>query len=113
MQGLSKLAFGTAAAVLLLLAAGMVVYAVAGIWRAPGDEKALLDAIGFVIIAIAVFDVARYMIEEEVIRGREMRKAGEARQSLTRFMSTIIIAVLLEAVVSVFRVSRERVQELP
>ena len=32
------------------------------------------------MIAVAVFDVAKYFIEEEVIRGQEMRIASVARQ---------------------------------
>jgi uncharacterized membrane protein YczE len=64
---------------------------------------ALLEAIGYVVIAVAVFDVAKYFVEEEVIRGREMRIPSEARRSLTKFISTIVIAVFIEALVMVFR----------
>jgi hypothetical protein len=55
------------------------------------------------VIAVAVFDVAKYFVEEEVIRGREMRLPSEARRSLTKFISTIAIAVFIEALVMVFR----------
>ncbi len=55
------------------------------------------------MIAVAVFDVAKYFVEEEVIRGREMRLASEARRSLTKFISTIAIAVFIEALVMIFR----------
>ena len=72
----------------------------------------VLDAIGYLVIAIAVFDVSKYLIEEEVIREREMRHAGEARRSLTRIVATIVIATLLEALVVTFKVARERVSDL-
>ena len=36
-----------------------------------------------------------------------MRYAGEARRSMTKFISTIAIAVFLEALVSVFEASKE------
>jgi hypothetical protein len=75
-------------------------------------STALLAAIGYVVIAMAVFDVAKYFVEEEVIRGREMRNAGEARRSLTKFISTISIAVFIEGLVLVFRVSRQNVADL-
>jgi putative Mn2+ efflux pump MntP len=65
-----------------------------------------------VIIAIAVFDVAKFLMEEEVVTGRERRIASEARRSLTKFISTIAIAIFLEALVTVFRVSIDRVAEL-
>ena len=41
-----------------------------------------------------------------------MRAASETRRSLTRFISTIAIAVFLEALVTVFRVSQEDVAKL-
>jgi hypothetical protein len=56
---------------------------------------------------MAVFDVAKYFIEEEVIRGRELREAAEARRSLTKFVSTIAIAVFIEGLVIVFQASKE------
>ena len=46
--------------------------------RARDDGGALLAAIGYVVIAMAVFDVAKYFVEEEVIRGRELRNAARS-----------------------------------
>ena len=59
------------------------------------------------VIAVAVFDVAKYLLEEEVVRERELRQVGEVRRSLTRFTSTILIAVLLEAIVLIFKVAED------
>ena len=61
---------------------------------------------------MAVFDVAKYFVEEEVIRGREMRTDAEARRSLTKFISTISIAVFIEGLVLVFRVSKESISDI-
>jgi hypothetical protein len=41
-----------------------------------------------------------------------MRSPGEARRSLTKFISTVSIAVFLEALVTVFRVSHTDVADL-
>ena len=71
--------------------------------RGPKPAAGCSNSIGYVVIAVAVFDVAKYFVEEEVIRGREMRLASEARRSLTKFVSTIAIAVFIEALVMVFR----------
>ena len=49
----------------------------------------------------AVFDVAKYLMEEEVLRDRELRSAAEARETLTKFMVIIVIALTLEALVFV------------
>ncbi len=65
-------------------------------------SKSILDAISYTIIAIAVFDVGRYLIEEEVQRNKELRTPGEACRTLTRFMVVITIALALEGLVGVF-----------
>lgn len=97
---------------LLSLAALMLIglgirEAAAGI-LAPGEANAdaVLDGLGYLIIAIAVFDVAKYLFDEEVRRDSDKRSAAEARRSLTKFLSTIVIALFLEALVVVFKVAR-------
>jgi hypothetical protein len=65
-----------------------------------------------VVVSVATFEISKYVIEEEVVRGREMRVASEARRSLTRFISTIAIAIFLEALVVVFRVGKDNVPHL-
>lgn len=109
---LTRIAFGVASMVLMLLACSLIFYALSGVWdsfRVPDRNigTTALDAVGYTVIAIAVFDVGKYLLEEESIRSREMRNAAEARRSLTKFVSTIIIAVLLEALVTVFEVAKE------
>ena len=108
MEVISRGVFGLASAVLMLIALALSIYsggliyaALRGPWAEAGTG--LLESIGYVVIAVAVFDVAKYFVEEEVIRGREMRLASEARRSLTKFVSTIAIAVFIEALVMVFR----------
>lgn len=75
---------------------------------APGQTNAdgVLDGLGYIIIAIVVFDVAKYLFDEEVRRDSDKRSAAEARRSLTKFLSTIVIALFLEALVVVFKVAR-------
>lgn len=112
MELAARVAFGAACAILMtislmlsLYGAYTVVMAFLGPWQNAG--VALLEAVGYVVISIAVFDVAKYFIEEEVIRGREMRLPSEARRSLTKFVSTIIIAVFIEGLVQVFSAVKE------
>lgn len=72
----------------------------------------MLQAIGFLIVGIAVFDVAKYIFEEEAISDDERRNAAETRRSLTKFGSTIVIAVLLEGLVLAFEAARENLSQL-
>nr|WP_240903380.1 GNAT family acetyltransferase [Caulobacter sp. 602-2] len=76
------------------------------------SAEAVLDVLGYIIVAIAVFDVAKYLFEDEVRRGEEKRSAAEARRSLTKFLSTIVIALFLEALVVVFKTARGDVAQL-
>jgi len=68
--------------------------------------------IGYVVIAMAVFDVAKYFVEEEVIRKRVNPTVTEERPSLTKFISTIVIAVFIEGLVIVFQVSKQNVEKM-
>ena len=117
MDLLSRFAFASASLVLMAMSFAMVIYGGIEVvtvgwssWKDAGSV--LLAAIGYVVIAMAVFDVAKYFIEEEVIRGREMRSAAEARRSLTKFISTIAIAIFIEGLVIVFQASKERLPEM-
>ena len=108
----TRTVFGIASVALMLLAAALIIYAgvqVVAVFRQAEANvgSTLLEAVGYTIISIAVFDVAKYLLEEEAIRAREMRHAGEARRSLTKFISTIAIAVFLEALVSVFEAAKQ------
>jgi hypothetical protein len=116
MEWVSRIAFATASLVLMALSLALVAYAAIELYgpRRSADDfgDALLRAIGYIVIAVAVFDLAKYFIEEEVVRGREMRIAAEARRSLTKFISTISIAVFIESLVTVVRVSKQDVEKM-
>ncbi len=113
---ISRAIFGIAATVLALFAIVLAASAVSDFIGAATQKQhvglSALGGIGYVVVSIAVYDVAKYLIEEEVVRGRELRDASEARHSLTRFISTIAIAVFLEALVTIFRVAQEDVSNL-
>jgi hypothetical protein len=112
MEGLSRFAFAGASLVLMALSLALVVHGAIEVisvgissWQDAGGT--ILATIGYVVIAMAVFDVAKYFIEEEVIRSRELREAAEARRSLTKFVSTIAIAVFIEGLVITFQASKD------
>lgn len=89
------------------------------LWQAWGAHQAggqgvieILDAIGLLVISMAVLDSGKYLMEEEVLRGRELRSPLEARRTLTKFLVIITIAVSLEAVVSISRVAKDAIENL-
>lgn len=116
LEALSRIVYGAIATVLLLLALVLAGDAVFQFYRAAivGGEvtEAALGGIGYLVVAVATFEIARYLTEEEVVRGREIQLASEARRSLTRLVSTVAVAIFLEALVIVFHVGKENVPQL-
>ncbi|MGH6925640.1 MAG: GNAT family acetyltransferase [Propylenella sp.] len=112
MTTIGRAVFGTISVFMMLLAAGLIIFAgiqLASVFATPEPAigRQLLDSVGYTIIAVAVFEVAKYIFEEEVLNPTEMRHTGEARRSMTKFVSTIAIAVFLEAIVTVFQTSKD------
>lgn len=117
LKKVSRAAFVIASIMLMILSIGLIFYGVFNLfftlltsWHE--GRGALLLAISYVVIAIAVFDVAKYFMEEEVIQSRAKVSPLEARLSLTKFITTIIIAIFIEGLVAVFEVSREHIQQI-
>lgn len=109
---LGRVIFGAISAFMMLLAAGLIVFAgvqLIAVFNTPESSvgRQLLDSVGYTVIAVAVFEVAKYIFEEEVLNPTEMRHAGEARRSMTKFITTIAIAIFLEALVAIFQSSKE------
>lgn len=96
-----------------LLCAAILLMAVAiwqtatGFWTGEAALDTMLDGIGLIIIAVAVADVGKFLFEEEVIADRELRRPAEARGSLTKFMTIIIVALSLESLVLITKATRE------
>ncbi|WP_040507974.1 hypothetical protein [Gluconobacter morbifer] len=117
MTSISKIAFLLASILLIILAALLIISGGIGLIYAfklslnDGREE-IVQAISYVVIAIAVFDVAKYFIEEEVLRSRGKQSLSEARTSLTKFMTTIIIAVFIEGLVGVFERSGKAPEDI-
>ena len=111
-----RFAFGyfvIATLMLMLMAVGLLIGAVIEVVRdfIAGDAVgAILDGIGLLIIGFAVVETAKFIAEEEIIRDRELRSPRESRRSLTKFVTILVIAASLEALVMVFKTNREGIE---
>ena len=73
----------------------------------------LLDAIGIVVISLALFDVTKYLVEEEVLPKNSRPKTHEDfRRALIKFLTILSIAVCLEALIFIFRAGKTDVSQL-
>ncbi len=104
--------FVLATAFLMLLALTLLGWAFWEMGRAflHGEVLSVLESAGLVIIGFAIVETSRFIAEEEILRRKELRSAVEARRSLTKFITIIVIAVSLEALVMVFEAGRTEAQ---
>lgn len=115
-QLISRLLYVAVTLALLGLAFAFIGYAGWSVFRAAQGEapvlSAMLHAVGLVIIALAVSDVGKFLLEEELGRERELETTGEVRRMLTKFMTIIIIAASLHTLVFLFEAGRQGVEGL-
>ncbi|MCP2605055.1 hypothetical protein NLC29_02755 [Candidatus Aminicenantes bacterium AH-873-B07] len=90
----------------------LYVFSVAGIHFAKvsaggGSDKLgyLFTSIGLIAVAVAVLDLAVTIFREMVMPEGEKRHPSRVRGSLTRFIMIVIIAVLIEGLIMLFRFS--------
>lgn len=92
----------------LLISAAWEVVAALG---SPHLIEVALNSIGLLIIGFAVIETAKFIAEEEILRKRELRSPMESRRSLTKFITIIVIAASLEALVMTFEAGRTDVAD--
>ncbi|MDZ5699948.1 hypothetical protein [Chelativorans sp. M5D2P16] len=71
--------------------------------------RRMLDGVGLMIIGFAVVEAGTFIAEEELFRKRQLRSARESRHSITKFITIIVIAASLQALVMVSKVSRDQI----
>jgi len=112
----ARIFYTCAAGLLALLSVLLLIIAAVQLVLEPIRGHSLLnqvlESIGLVVIALAVLDVAKFLVEEEAIHNRQLRSVLESRRSLTKFLTIIIIALSLEAIVLVFETQLENISDL-
>lgn len=63
----------------------------------------LFDAVALIALAVAVLDLALTIFREMILREVDKRHPSHIRRSLTRFGTIIIIAILIEGFIMIFR----------
>jgi uncharacterized membrane protein YidH (DUF202 family) len=103
---LGRIVYGLISLCLGFISLAMMVIALWDIWVSISEKtllvKALLDAIGLIVIGMAVFDVSKFLVEEEVFKSGGAKSPAKQRNTLIKFLVIIAIAVSLEALVFIF-----------
>lgn len=61
------------------------------------------SAIIFITLGMAIFDLAKTTLEEEVLMHKDIFRHSSTRRTITRFMAAIMIAVSIEALLLMFK----------
>lgn len=103
-------------------AVGLIVLALGELWRGidpyspvsvRGRFSAILESIGLLTIAVAAFELGQTILEEEVWREVHTSGPTRVRRFLSRFLIVIIVALGIEAMISVFQFAHDDPGHLP
>ena len=113
---LGRIVYGLISLSLGFISLAMMVIALWDIWVSINEKtllvKALLDAIGLIVIGMAVFDVSKFLVEEEVFQSGGAKSPAKQRETLIKFLVIISIAVSLEALVFIFDAGKKEISNL-
>ncbi len=104
----------------LFVVAGLLLYSafndVASLFT-PGHDTGRLHlkpfgAIIFLTLGLAIFDLGKTILEEEVLMHKDIFRHSSTRRTITRFIAAILIAVSIEALLMMFKSASGNVQEM-
>jgi hypothetical protein len=73
----------------------------------------VLESIAVLTVAVAALELGQTILEEEVHRSAQMSAPTRVRRFLSRFMVVLVVALSIETVVLVFRLSQDEPESLP
>ncbi|GAB4357639.1 MAG: PDC sensor domain-containing protein [Methylohalobius sp. ZOD2] len=100
------------AAALILSAGSELVAMLTPTARVPTLSYKSLSAIIYLTLALAVFDLGKTTLEEEVLLHKDIFRLSATRRTITRFIGAILIAVSIEALLMMFKGSLKTETEL-
>jgi hypothetical protein len=75
--------------------------------------NAVLESIAVLTVAVAALELGQTILEEEVHRTAQMSAPTRVRRFLSRFMVVLVVALSIETLVLVFRLSQDAPEDLP
>lgn len=90
-------------ALLLLFIAGKESWSVIQTLIGPRQEVLPFGVVIYLTLALAIFDLGKTTLEEEVLLYKDILRHSSTRRTITRFIAAIIIAVSIEALLMIFK----------
>jgi len=95
----------------LFAVTGVLLYAAASemvsLWHIGSNKEDLhmkpFGVIIFLTLALAIFDLGKTILEEEVLMHKDIFRHSSTRRTITRFIAAILIAVSIEALLLMFK----------
>ncbi len=113
---LTNIAYSTGCFALYTVAAFIIGYALYGCFKELNRSDfiiyELLDEIGLIIFALAVLDIAKYLLEEEVLKSAKERNLKEMRRTLTKIVSIISTALFLKGLIMTMETSKTDITQI-
>jgi hypothetical protein len=106
----------------VICALAIILFALIQLWQGiqpgtglPVNERlnAILESIAMLTVAVAALELGQTIFEEEVQRQANISAPTRVRRFLSRFMIVLVVALSIETLVLVFRMSHEAPEQLP
>jgi len=74
----------------------------------PDFKKSeILDDVGVIVFGIAVIDVAKYLLQEEIFKAEDNRGFKEMRKTITKVVSIVSTALFLKGLIMTMEASKK------
>ena len=111
----------TMSLVFILCGFALIGFACVLLWQSvqPGDAgfnerlDGVLDSLALITVALAALELGETILQEEVQREAQMSAPTRVRRFLSRFMVVLVVALVIEALVLVFKFSHSAPENLP
>ncbi|MDP3009382.1 MAG: Cache domain protein [Methylococcales bacterium] len=91
------------AGVLMYTAALECIKVALSLFSAHQDIEIPFGVVIYLTLALAIFDLGKTTLEEEVLLYKDILRHSSTRRTITRFIAVIIIAVSIEALLMIFK----------
>ena len=98
------------AAIMLFMAFADLVYLLPLETLPASPPYKLFEIIIFITLSLAIFDLGKTILEEEVLMHKDVFRHSSTRRTITRFLAAILIAVSIEALLTMFKASLGEVE---